>query len=65
MKKVHFIEKKQQAHAAHNRKLKEQQEFLEKKRKGARKMHIIKESLIKKAKAGGFVMKKQKVVHQH
>ena len=43
-----------------------EQTYLEKKRKGSRKLHIIKNSLIAKAKKGGFILSKDdKVLHQH
>eukprot|EP00026_Physarum_polycephalum_P001142 Phypoly_transcript_01143.p1 GENE.Phypoly_transcript_01143~~Phypoly_transcript_01143.p1 ORF type:complete len:1209 (+),score=274.43 Phypoly_transcript_01143:529-3627(+) len=65
LKKYQGAIKIQKAQAEEKRKEKEHQEYLIKKRKGARKMHIIKNSLLKKAKAGGFIVKKDNVVHQH
>jgi hypothetical protein len=65
MKKRSLLEKKANAQRAYKAEQKSKEEYLDKKRKANRKTHIIKESLIKKAKSGGFVMKKQKVVHQH
>lgn len=56
-----YYEKKQKSKEIQLKKIQEDKERYDKKRKADRKIHIIKQGLMKKAKEGGFKLKKQKV----